>query len=65
MPVPGPPERGEDLGLEMWPGVPETPMPDMDGERPPPPIGTPTLRRGHVVYRSDEGGPVVGWHFDE
>lgn len=65
VPVPGPPERGEDLGLETWPGVPETPMPDMDGERPPPPIGKPTLRRGHVVYRSDEGGPVVGWHFDE
>jgi hypothetical protein len=65
VPVPGPPERAEDLGLETWPGTPETPMPSFDGERPPPPIGTPRLRGGHVAYRRDEGGPVVGWHFDE
>jgi hypothetical protein len=63
--VPGPPERSEDLGLETWPGTPETPMPSLDGDAPAPPIGTPRLRGGHVAYRRDEGGPVVGWHFDE
>lgn len=63
--VPGPPVRGEDLGLGTWPGVAETPMPASDGPTPPPPVGTPRLRGGHVVYRQDEGGPVVGWHFDE
>jgi len=65
VPLPGPPERPEDLGLEAWPGVPGRPMPPLDGEVPPPPIGEPRLRGGHVVYRSDEKGPVVGWHFDE
>jgi hypothetical protein len=63
--VPGAPERREDLGLETWPGVPETPMPDLDGDPPPPPIGTPRVRGGHVVYQHDDAGPVVGWHFDE
>jgi len=28
-------------------------------------VGTPTPRGGHVAYRTDEMGPVVGWHFDE
>jgi len=65
VPVPGPPERSEDLGLATWPGTPETPMPTFDGDPPPPPIGTPRLRGGHVAYRRDDVGPVVGWHFDE
>lgn len=66
-PIPGPPTRGEDLGLATWPGVePEaTPPWDEGGEPPPPPVGTPLLRGGHVVYQHDEHGPVVGWHFDE
>ena len=64
-PVPTPPPRGEDLGLDMWPGEGETPMPPLDGERPAPPIGTPRRRGGHVVYGRDDVGPVVGWHFDE
>ncbi len=64
-PEPTPPTRPADLGLDMWPGSPEQPMPPLDGEPPPPPIGEPRLRGGHVVYRRDEGGPVVGWHFDE
>lgn len=63
-PIPGPEERPEDLGLGMWEGSPETPMPVV-GEKLPPPIGAPTPRGGHVAYRSDEMGPVVGWHFDE
>ncbi len=63
--VPTPYEAPEDLGLTMWPGVPEAPMPPTDGEPPAPPVGTPQLRGGHVVHYSDEGGPVVGWHFDE
>ncbi|MHB8379344.1 MAG: hypothetical protein ACYDB2_05420 [Acidimicrobiales bacterium] len=65
VPTPGPPERSEDLGLGTWPGTPETPMPSFDGDPPPPPLGTPRLRGGHVVYRRDDVGPVVGWHFDE
>jgi len=65
VPMPSPPVRHEDLGLETWPGDGETSMPPSDAEAPPPPLGTPRLRGGHVAYRSDEGGPVVGWHFDE
>jgi hypothetical protein len=65
IPLPGPPERPDDLGLETWPGTTETPMPSFDGEKPSPPVGQPRLRGGHVAYRSDKGGPVVGWHFDE
>ncbi|HEY5105108.1 MAG TPA: hypothetical protein VII65_08710 [Acidimicrobiales bacterium] len=64
-PVPGPPDRPDDLGLDTWPGTPETSMPPLNGESPPPPIGTPRLRGGHVAYRRDDMGPVVGWHFDE
>ena len=65
MPLPGPPSRPDDLGLPMWPGVPESPMPPTGGEPPPPPIGTARTRGGHVAYHQDEMGPVVGWHFDE
>ncbi len=60
-----PAPRPDDLGLEMWEGTPEVPMPPFEGERPAPPIGTPTLRGGHVAYHTDAMGPVVGWHFDE
>jgi hypothetical protein len=65
VPLPEPPEKGPDLGLDTWPGVPETPMPANDGEPPSPPIGKPRRRGGHVVYQHDDKGPVVGWHFDE
>lgn len=65
VPAPEPQEKGPDLGLDTWPGVPEAPMPSDDGDPPPPPIGTPRRRGGHVVYQHDEKGPVVGWHFDE
>ncbi len=64
-PFAGPEERPEDLGLGMWEGGPETPAPVATGVKLPPPIGTPTPRTGHVAYRTDEMGPVVGWHFDE
>jgi hypothetical protein len=64
-PFTGPEDRPEDLGLGMWEGGPETPMPESTGVKMPPPIGTPTPRGGHVAYRTDEMGPVVGWHFDE
>jgi hypothetical protein len=65
IPLPEPPEKGPDLGLDTWPGVPETSMPPTDGEPPSPPIGTPRRRGGHVVYQHDDKGPFVGWHFDE
>jgi hypothetical protein len=66
-PVPEPPSRPVDLGLETWPGSGESPMPPLNPDSPPPapPIGTPRLRGGHAAIRSDKGGPVVGWHFDE
>ena len=62
---PSPPQRAEDLGLATWPGEPERPMPPVSDEKSPPPVGQPRLRGGHVAYRTDEMGPVVGWHFDE
>ena len=65
VPLPGPPTRPDDLGLETWPGDGERPMPPLDGEPPRPPIGTPRARGGYVAYHRDEMGPVVGWHFDE
>jgi hypothetical protein len=66
-PVPSPPTRPADLGLETWPGSGETPLPPLnpDTPAPPPPIGKPRLRGGHVAYGRDDVGPVVGWHFDE
>jgi len=66
-PLPGPPERAEDWGIPMWEPDPNGnwELPPLDGEPPPPPVGLPTLRRGHVVYGSDEIGPTIGWHFDE
>jgi hypothetical protein len=65
VPFTGPEPRPDDLGLEMWEGTPGSPMPEVTGEKMAPPIGTPTLRGGHVAYRTDEMGPVIGWHFDE
>lgn len=66
-PVPSPPSRPTDLGLETWPGSGESPLPPLnpDTPAPPPPIGRPRLRGGRAAYRRDEVGPVVGWHFDE
>jgi hypothetical protein len=64
-PIPGPPTRPDDLGLETWQGEGDRPMPPLDGESPSPPIGEPRTRGGHVAYHRDEMGPVVGWHFDE
>jgi hypothetical protein len=63
--VPGPPERPEDWGIPMWEPGPDVEMPDQDVETPPPPIGEPRTRPGHVAYYSDDMGPVIGWHFDE
>jgi hypothetical protein len=66
-PVPSPPSRTADLGLDTWPGSEESPMPPLhpDTPAPPAPIGKPRLRGGHVAYGRDDVGPVVGWHFDE
>lgn len=62
---PSAPERPEDWGIPMWEPGPDFEMPDYDGPPPAAPVGEPLLRGGHAVYYSDEGGPVVGWHFDE
>lgn len=63
--LPEPPARPDDMGLGMWEASPEFQFPEYTGEKMAPPIGEPQLRGGHVAYRSDEMGPVVGWHFDE
>ncbi|MHB1209974.1 MAG: hypothetical protein ACYC1I_09760 [Acidimicrobiales bacterium] len=63
--MPEPPARPDDLGLEMWEPGPDFEPPEYTGVKLPPPIGTPTLRGGHVAYSKDDVGPVVGWHFDE
>lgn len=65
--VPGPPERAEDLGIPLWESEGEVGLPnvDPDAPRPRPPVGQPRPRVGHVVYKRDELGPVVGWHWDE
>ncbi len=65
MEMPGPPERPADLGIPLAEGNGEIELAPQDGEPPPPPIGQPRVRKGHVAYRSDEMGPVVGWHFDD
>lgn len=64
-PMPGPPARPDDLGLGMWEAGPDFEFPPVTGQKLPPPVGEPTLRGGHVAYRTDDVGPVVGWHFDE
>ena len=63
--VPSAPERAEDWGIPMWPPGPDIVMPPVDGDPPPPPVGEPRLRTGHVAYSTDDMGPVIGWHFDE
>lgn len=62
---PSPPERPEDLGLSMWPASEPMEITAFNGNPLKPPIGEPTLRGGHVHYGKNEGGPYVGWHFDE
>jgi hypothetical protein len=64
-PMPTPTARPDDLGLGMWEPGPDIEFPDHEGPRPDAPVGTPILRGGHVAYRMDDVGPVVGWHFDE
>jgi hypothetical protein len=64
-PMPGPTPRPDDLGLGMWEAGPDFDFPPTTGEKLPPPVGEPTPRGGHVAYRTDDMGPVVGWHFDE
>lgn len=62
-----PPEemRGEDLGLDMWPGSGEIPFEPYDGPPVAPPVGEPHIPRGWRHVSEDEKGPVIGWHFDE
>ena len=64
-PIPGPAPRPADLGLGMWESGPTATVPTPSGTPLAPPIGKPQPRGGHVAYRTDDLGPVVGWHFDE
>lgn len=64
--MPVTPDPPEDLGLPMWQGVPEQPMPPInDGPRPPAPIVAPPARTGRPVVLRDEMGPVMGWEWDD
>ena len=64
--MPVTPDLPEDLGLPMWQGVPEQPMPPInDGPRPPAPIIPPPVRTGRPVVLRDEMGPVMGWEWDD
>ncbi len=64
--MPSTPEPPEDLGLPMWEGVTEHPMPPInDGPRPPAPIIPPPVRTGRPVVLRDEMGPVMGWVWDD
>lgn len=65
MEMPAPPERREDLGLEMWPSSPWPEWPTMPETPPVPPVGKTTPRAGHVVWDRDDMGPVLGWQWDE
>ena len=62
---PAAPERAEDWGIPMWEPGPDFEMPNYEGPPPPAPVGKPRVRKGHVAYYTDKGGPVVGWHFEE
>lgn len=65
-PPPAPPERPEDLGIPEWQGQGDLELPPLDAEPPrSAAVGLPRVRKGHVAYRLDEHGPVVGWHWDE
>jgi len=49
----------------MWEGGPEAPMPVATGVKLPPPWVRRRREEVTWAYRTDEMGPVVGWHFDE
>jgi hypothetical protein len=60
------PATPDDLGLPMWQGVFEQPLPPInDGPRPPAPIIPPPVRTGRPVVLRDEMGPVMGWEWDD
>lgn len=63
--VPPDETRGDDLGLEMWPGSGEIPFEPYDGPPVAPPVGEPHIPRGWRHVGHDDVGPVIGWHFDE
>lgn len=67
-PIPGditPPDRPEDLGIPMWPGVTPLEVPPYTGVPTPLPIVTPPVRHGHMVVQKDAMGPVIGWEWDD
>ena len=58
------PTMPEDLGLEMWPGEPERPLPDRDGPPPRPPVQPVRFPRRPVI-RESESGPRIEWEWDD
>lgn len=61
---PPPPTVPEDLGLEMWPGQPERPLPPRDGPPPRPPVRPVRFPRRPVI-RQSESGPRIEWEWDD
>ena len=61
---PPPPTVPEDLGLEMWPGEPERPLPLRDGPPPRIPVRPVRFPRRPVI-RESESGPRIEWEWDD
>jgi hypothetical protein len=61
---PSPPTTPEDLGLDMWPGEPERPLPPRDGPPPRPPVRPVRFPRRPVI-RESESGPRIEWEWDD
>ena len=58
------PTMPDDLGLEMWPGEPERPLPDREGPPPRPPV-LPVRFPRRPVIRDSESGPRIEWEWDD
>lgn len=58
------PTTPDDLGLEMWPGEPERPLPDRKGPPPRPPVQPIRFPRRPVIRDSDSG-PRIEWEWDD
>jgi len=61
---PSPPSMPDDLGLDMWPGEPERPLPERTGPPPRPPVRPVRFPRRPVI-RDTESGPRIEWEWDD
>jgi hypothetical protein len=59
-----PAEPGDDLGIEMWEGSGESPLPPLDAAPPPLPL-RPVRLPGRHFLTHDHLGPVISFEFDD